>query len=167
MLIRERNNACEIGYYVTDSTSGFFPDKKSPAYKFCNLIQSLEMIAQSKKSATETKHAVEQCLRYYDEAAYDMEDRINRSKLCYQLRKDKGVNENRYNERVAALYDMCGELSQKKKVDLVQSMLYTIMFNCALCASIPDQAPYSFTHKEQLKALENARLAFKKIMTNL
>ena len=124
-------------------------------------------MGQSKQAAQQKKQAIEECLKYFEDASYDMTDRLNRSKLCYQLRKDKGVNENRYNERVAALYDMCGELSQKNKVDRVLSMLYTVMFNCAMCASIPEQAPYSFTKEEQLNALENARRAFTKILTNL
>lgn len=155
------------GEYVTNSTSGFFPDKKSPAYTFCQLFQALHSVVSTdaaKKDKAAARKALTECQKSFEAAAYDMNDFVNRGKMTVTLRNDKGVTENRYNERLATLYDMAGDLSKKHKVDVVKSMIYTAMFNCAVAASILGAAPYMFTYEDQQRALKNGELAIKKAL---
>lgn len=124
-------------------------------------------MVNGKADNSQVKNALTECQKYFEEARFDMTDLLARDKPCVVLRRDKGVTPNRYNERLATLYDMAGDLSQQHKVDVAKSMIYTAMFNCAMAASIMDIDPYNFSKAEQEKALEDADLALKKALKNL
>mmetsp|Transcript_19711 Transcript_19711/g.31622 ORF Transcript_19711/g.31622 Transcript_19711/m.31622 type:complete len:202 (-) Transcript_19711:206-811(-) len=139
--------------YVTEATSGFFPDKTQPAYIY--LRAALRLARASQEGPGEERVSLVQgALDDAQQARWEGVDQNTHEVHgdVPHLRADADARSaDEYNHKLAEIYDQAGDLFNqvRGRGHPESENMFTAIAQIAMICSFPDEIPYKFTKDER------------------